>query len=64
MAWVFASPKTFAFIGAVDSWDANFFHIAPRLAKNMDPQQVAVLQTVWQALEDAGISPQTLYRTR
>ena len=41
-------------------FDAEFFAIAPREAMAMDPQQRLLLEVSWQALEDAGIDPDSL----
>ena len=38
----------------IDTFDAAHFGISPREAEAMDPQQRVLLETVWQALEDAG----------
>lgn len=44
----------------VDEFDAAFFGISPREAIHVDPQQRLILEVAWEALEDAGIVPQTL----
>src|SRR5262249_14862468 len=41
-------------------FDAAFFGISPREAQRMDPRQRIVLETAWEALEDAAIAPETL----
>lgn len=41
-------------------FDAAFFGITPREAELMDPQQRIMLEVVWQALEHAGLVPDTL----
>nr|WP_051407204.1 type I polyketide synthase [Nocardia sp. CNY236] len=48
------------FLDAVTGFDAAFFGISPREAIAMDPQQRLVLETVWEALERAGIDPRSL----
>ncbi|WP_052410165.1 type I polyketide synthase [Paenibacillus durus] len=42
------------FMKEIDKFDALFFGISPREAEIMDPRQRIYLQTVWQAIEDAG----------
>ncbi|WP_280272609.1 type I polyketide synthase [Nocardia wallacei] len=48
------------FLTDVEGFDAEFFGIAAREAARMDPQQRIVLETAWNALEDAGIGPRRL----
>ena len=45
---------------AVEDFDAGFFGISPREALEMDPQQRLLLEVVWEALERAGIRPESL----
>ncbi|MEM6602214.1 MAG: beta-ketoacyl synthase N-terminal-like domain-containing protein, partial [Verrucomicrobiota bacterium] len=48
------------FIEGIDQFDPLHFGISPREAELMDPQQRMALETVWHALEDAGIAPGSL----
>jgi thioester reductase-like protein len=48
------------FMPGVENFDAPFFHISPKEAEQMDPQQRLFLQVAWKALEDAGIRPSSL----
>jgi len=48
------------FISDHDKFDAAFFHIAPKEAEYIDPNQRITLETAWHALEDAGIEPRSL----
>jgi amino acid adenylation domain-containing protein len=48
------------FIDGVAEFDPLFFGISPREAQLMDPQQRLLMTYVWQVLEDAGYSAQSL----
>ncbi|MBB5122497.1 acyl transferase domain-containing protein/acyl carrier protein, partial [Streptomyces eurocidicus] len=48
------------FLDDAAGFDADFFGISPREALAMDPQQRLLLETTWEALEHAGIDPETL----
>ncbi len=52
------------FIENIDQFDARFFGIQPMSARSMDPQQRMLLETAWQALEDADIDPASLRGSR
>jgi phthiocerol/phenolphthiocerol synthesis type-I polyketide synthase D len=52
------------FIPDAGGFDADFFGIAPREATAMDPQHRLLLEVAWEALEHAGIPPDSLAGTR
>ena len=50
------------FIKDVDKFDPLFFNISPRDAELMDPQERLFLETVWNLLENAGITAKSLQK--
>ncbi|MDJ1172323.1 type I polyketide synthase [Roseofilum sp. BLCC_M154] len=48
--------KWLGLIEDIDQFDAQFFDISPREAKNIDPQQRILLELSWSCVEDAGYS--------
>jgi len=51
------------FLDDLPGFDAEFFGVSPREAELMDPQQRLALEVSWEALEHAGVVPQTLAGT-
>lgn len=51
-------------IGNLEKFDASFFSIHHRLANSTDPQARILLEHSYEAILDAGISPQTLVGSR
>lgn len=52
------------FLRRLDEFDASFFGITPREAPHVDPRQRIILEAAWEALEAAGIPPDSLAGTR
>ncbi|GAA4473749.1 hypothetical protein GCM10023170_095380 [Phytohabitans houttuyneae] len=50
-----------AFVTDATGFDAGFFGISPREATAMDPQQRMLLETAWEAFEDAGLRRDELH---
>lgn len=53
-----------ALLGDLSGFDANFFGISPREAETLDPQHRMLLEVAWEAMEDAGLRPETLSGSR
>ncbi|MGH1516458.1 amino acid adenylation domain-containing protein [Chryseobacterium sp. JK1] len=48
------------FMNDIDKFDPLFFSISPREAELMDPQERLFLQTVWETIEDAGYTRESI----
>ena len=53
-----------SFLDDIDLFDAAFFRMSPLEAELVDPQHRLMLETVWRALENAGLNPDRLRGTR
>ena len=60
----YAAYRRGGFVEGIDQFDARFFRISPIEARLMDPRQRMMLETTWQALEDAGMDPYELRGSR
>ncbi|AGP33712.1 hypothetical protein SCE1572_03900 [Sorangium cellulosum So0157-2] len=52
------------FLTDIDRFDAEFFHVSPKEAEMMAPEQRLFLEESWRALEDAGYSDRRLAGSR
>ena len=52
--------KDGGFVDNIDQFDAAFFGISPQEAKTIDPQERLMLETCWEALENANKTKDTL----
>ncbi|MDI5965473.1 type I polyketide synthase [Streptantibioticus silvisoli] len=67
--WDLATPEggytpEGGFVYDATTFDAGLFGISPREAVAMDPQQRVLLEASWEALERAGLDPQSLRGSR
>ncbi len=60
----YAAYRQGGFVEGIEQFDSRFFRIAPIEARLMDPRQRMLLETSWQALEDAGMDPDRLRGSR
>ena len=60
----YAAYRRGGFVEGIDQFDARFFRISPIEARMMDPRQRMMLETTYQALEDAGMDPDELRGSR
>ncbi|QHZ56581.1 SDR family oxidoreductase [Brevibacillus sp. NSP2.1] len=52
------------YLEQIDRFDSAFFHIAPKEAGLMDPEQRLLLQNVYEALETSGLGGKSLFGTK
>ncbi|MEO6504174.1 MAG: type I polyketide synthase [Jatrophihabitantaceae bacterium] len=54
------ATRSGGYLADIEGFDSEFFGLTPREAEFMDPQQRILLETTWDALENAGIPPHSL----
>ncbi len=59
-----AASQVGGYLDSVDRFDSGFFRIAANEADQMDPQQRMLLETSWEAFENASILPESWSGTR
>ena len=57
------STRRGGFLEGIEQMDRNFFELSVRETVRMDPQHRLMLETAWEALEDAGLLPAKLSGT-
>ena len=60
----YAAYRQGGFVEGIEQFDSRFFRVAPIEARLMDPRQRMLLETSWQAIEDAGVDPDRLRGSR
>lgn len=56
--------KAGGYLDRIDLFDAEFFGMSPREARQVDPQHRLLLELTWEALEEAGIVPASIAGSR
>lgn len=59
-----AALRSGSFLDDVDLFDPGFFGVPVREAASVDPQHRLLMETTWEALEDAGVPPRSLAGSR
>jgi acyl transferase domain-containing protein len=59
-----AALRSGSFLDGIDLFDPGFFGVPVRDAASVDPQHRLLMETTWEALEDAGVPPRSLAGSR